>query len=248
MAHPYGRAAAASRYRSGHFARPGDGTRTWGRAGTLGQDGGVQLTPITWPRLAEALAERLASTEPPGPWWRVAVDGAPAAGTADLADALANELPALGHPVLRVAAAGFWRPASQRLEYGHQDADAYYQLWLDTGALRREVLEPLGPGGTGRALPSLRDPRSDRSTRADYVQLPPGGVLVLDGPLLLGQGLPLDLTVHLRLSRAALERRTPREQRWTLPAYDRYAREVLPEEAADVLVRADDPRHPAWSG
>jgi hypothetical protein len=214
----------------------------------LRQDGGVQLTPITWPRLADALAERIAGGEPPGPWWRVAVDGAPAAGTADLADAVAAALPPLGRPVLRVAAAGFWRPASLRLEYGHEDADAYYQLWLDTGALRREVLDPLGPGGSGRALPSLRDPVTDRSTRAGYVALPPGGVLLLDGPLLLGQGLPLDLAVHLSLSRGALERRTPAAERWTLPAYHRYAREVLPEETADVLVRADDPRHPAWTG
>ncbi|WP_329130034.1 uridine kinase [Streptomyces sp. NBC_01476] len=208
----------------------------------------MRLTPITWPRLAETLAERVATAPPPGPWWRVAVDGAPAAGTGELADALAAALPALGHPVLRVRAEAFWRPASLRLEYGHEDVDAYYQLWLDAGALRREVLEPLGPGGTGRALPSLRDPVTDRSTRAGYVQLPPGGVLVLDGPLLLGQGLPLDLTVHLRLSQGALERRTPQEDRWTLPAYDRYDREALPEETADVLVRADDPRHPAWTG
>lgn len=208
----------------------------------------MQLTPITWPRMARALAARIAGGPPPGPWWRVAVDGAPAARTGELADALAAELPALGHPVLRVRATGFLRPASLRLEYGHEDADAYYQLWLDTGALRREVLEPLGPGGTGRVLPSLRDPVTDRSTRADYVQLPPGGVLLLDGPLLLGQGLPLDLTVHLRLSRGALERRTAEAERWTLPAYERYAREALPEETADVTVRADDPRHPAWTG
>jgi hypothetical protein len=208
----------------------------------------VQLNPITWPRLADALAERLAGTESPGPWWRVAIDGAPAAGTAGLADAVAAALPALGRRALRVRAADFWRPASLRLEYGHEDTDAYYQLWLDTGALRREVLDPLGPGGTGQALPSLRDPVTDRSTRAGYVTLPPGGVLLLDGPLLLGQGLPLDLTVHLSLSRAALERRTEPGERWTLPAYDRYAREALPEETADVLVRADDPRHPAWTG
>lgn len=210
----------------------------------------VQLTPISWPLLAPALAGRIAGAQPPGggAWWRVAVDGAPAARPGELADALAAELPALGHPALRVRAADFWRPASQRLEYGHEDVDAYYQLWLDTGALRREVLDPLGPGGSGRALPSLRDPLTDRSTRAGYVTLPPGGVLVLDGPLLLGQGLPFDLTVHLRLSPAALERRTEPAQRWTLPAYERYAREALPEEAADVLVRADDPAHPAWTG
>jgi hypothetical protein len=210
--------------------------------------GRVQLTPITWPRLARELAERVAAGEPPGPWWRVAVDGAPAARTGDLADALAAALPVLGHPVLRVRARDFWRPASVRLEYGHQDVDAYYGLWLDTGALRREVLEPLGPGGSGRALPSLRDPATDRSTRADYVDLPPGGVLVLDGPLLLGQGLPLDLAVHLSLSPAALRRRTDPAEQWTLPAYDRYAREALPGQTADVLVRADDPRHPAWTG
>ncbi|MFI0942206.1 uridine kinase [Streptomyces sp. NPDC021020] len=209
----------------------------------------MQFTPISRPRLAAALAEKIAGQDPPaGPWWRVAVDGAPAAGTADLADDLAAALPPLGHRVLRVRAADFWRPASLRLEYGHEDADAYYQLWLDTGALRREVLDPLGPGGSGRALPSLRDPGTDRSTRADYVELPPGGVLVLDGPLLLGQGLPLDLTVHLRLSPAALARRTEEAARWTLPAFARYADEVLPEETADVTVRADDPRHPAWTG
>lgn len=208
----------------------------------------MQLTPITWPRLADALAERVVVGEPPGPWWRIAVDGAPAARPAELADALAAALPALGRPVLRVSAATFWRPASQRLEYGHEDVDAYYQLWLDTGALRREVLEPLGPGGTGRALPSLRDPATDRSTRAGYVELPPGGVLVLDGSLLLGQGLPFDLTVHLRLSPAALHRRTPRPEHWTLPAYARYAAEALPEQSADLLVRADDPHHPAWTG
>lgn len=136
----------------------------------------MQLTPISWSRLTGALADRIAEAEPPQRWRRVAVDGAPAAGTAELAGALAAELPARGRPVLRVSAAGFWRPASLRLEYGHQDADAYYQLWLDTGALRREVLDPPpepsawevppGPRGSGRALPSLRDPVTDRSTRA----------------------------------------------------------------------------------
>lgn len=186
------------------------------------------------------------------------MDGADAARPGDLADAVAAALPALCRRALRVRAADFLRPASLRYEYGHHDAGAYYQLWLDTGALRREVLDPppgpsaweVPPGsdGTGRALPSLWDAVTDRSTRADYVHLPPGGVLVLDGPLLLGQGLPFDLTVHLRLSPAVLERRTADADRWTLPAFDRYDREPLPEQTADVLVRADDPRHPAWTG
>jgi hypothetical protein len=63
--------------------------------------------------------------------------------------------------------------------------------------------------------------------------------------MLLGRWFPLDLAVHLRLTPAALERRTPEAERWTLPAFARYAAEVRPEESADMTVRADDPRRPA---
>ena len=46
----------------------------------------MQPIPITWPKLADALAERIADGRPPGPWWRVAVDGG--AGLADGLDRL----------------------------------------------------------------------------------------------------------------------------------------------------------------
>jgi hypothetical protein len=208
------------------------------------------LTPVTWSRLTDALADRIAATEPAdgAERIRVAVDGAPAAGPDRLADDLARALPARGRPVLRVRADGYLRPASLRFEYGRRDADAYYDLWVDDGALWREVFGPLGAGGDGRVLPSLWDPSTDRATRAAYVTLPPGGVLLLDGPFLLGRGFPLDLGVHLHLSPGALARRTPEPDGWTLPAYERYARETAPEETADVLVRCDDPKRPAWTG
>jgi len=119
--------------------------------------------------------------------------------------------------------------------------------WI-TGALWREVFGPLGPGGSGRVLPSLWDPGTDRATRAAYEELPPGGVLLLDGAFLQGHGFPLDLTVHLRLSPAALERRTPPEERWTMPAFARYEAEMQPERTADILVHTDDPNRPAWTG
>jgi hypothetical protein len=69
--------------------------------------------------------------------------------------------------------------------------------------------------------------------------------LLLDGALLLGRGLPFDLSVHLWLSTAALARRTAPDAAWTLPAYERYELEADPLHAADVVVRVDDPRHPA---
>ncbi|UUN26254.1 uridine kinase [Streptomyces sp. FIT100] len=209
----------------------------------------MRLEPITWERLTEAVADRLLETEAAdgGPWLRVAVDGAPAAGTGAAAGALADALRLRGRSVLVVGADGFLRPASLRYEHGREDPDTYYVGWFDTGALWREVFGPLEPGGSGRVLPDLWDPVTDRATRSPHRELPPGGVLVLHGPLLFGHWFPFDLTLHLRLSAGALHRRTDEAQRWTLPAFERYEREVDPVKAAELVVRADDPRHPAWN-
>ncbi|MET8980129.1 uridine kinase [Streptomyces sp. NPDC004539] len=210
----------------------------------------MRLEAITWDRLADRLVERLSDLEPAdgGPWPRIAFDGAPAARPGDLAELVAERLRARGRPSQVVDTHGFLRPASLRFEYGHQDLDAYYDGWFDTRALWREVFGPLEPGGTGRVLPDLWDPATDRATRSPYAELPPGGLLLLHGPFLLRHWFPFDLTVHLRLSPGSLRRRTPEAEHWTLPAYQRYEKETDPAGTADFLVRADDPRHPAWNG
>lgn len=202
----------------------------------------MRVRPVSLPRLAEELADRFAA-EPRDRWLRVAVDGAPPAEPGRLADALVDPLRVRGREVMRVSAADFLRPASLRFELGRTDPDAFYERWLDLGALTREVLGPLAPDGTGRILPRLWDAATDRAARASYENLPRGGVLLLDGTLLLGACLPIDLAVHLWLSPAALARRVDPEERWALPAYARYEAEVAPTEIADVVVRADDPRH-----
>jgi len=176
---------------------------------------------------------------------RVLVDGHPSTEPGGWADALVEPLRAAGHEAFRVSAGTFLRAASLRLERGREDPDALYESWLDAAALEREVLRPFGPGGSGRFTPSLRDPATDRPTREPARDAPPGSVLLLDGALLLGQGLPVELTVHLAARPATLRRRTPDDERWTLPAYDRYEREVAPAEEADVVVHVDDARHPA---
>ncbi len=174
----------------------------------------------------------------------VAVDGAAGATeTTELADALVDPLRLRGRAALRVSARDFLRPASLRFEHGRTDPDARYTDWLDVGALRREVLDPLGENGSGEVLPSLWDAERDRATRAERVPVPEGGVVLVDGELLLGAGLAFDLAVHLWLSPAALRRRVP--DAWAVPTYERYEAEVDPSALADVVVRVDDPRHPA---
>jgi hypothetical protein len=200
----------------------------------------VRIRPISPALLVEKLADRIASaagTER----LRVVVDGAPPARPGDLADALTGPLRLRGREVVRVSAGDFLRPASLRFEHGRTDPDVFYDEWLDSAALVREVLGPLEPGGSGRVLPALWDSVTDRAVRAPYVTLPPGGVLLLDGTLLLGRGLPFDLSAHLWLSPGALARNTPAEDRWTLPAYARYEEDRV----ADLVVRVDHPDRPA---
>lgn len=199
----------------------------------------VSLSPEA---LGERLAERLATCPATV---RVAIDGAPCAAPDGLAEALVGPLRQRGRPVAHVRAESFWHDASLRFEHGKQDADSY-QDWLDAGALRREVLDPAGTSGS--YLPSLRDPETNRVTRAEPQAAPEGTVLLVSGPLLLGLGLPFDITVHLAVSPAALARRTPAHEAWTLPAFDRYQAEVRPAEQADIVVRLDDPKHPAVDG
>jgi len=199
------------------------------------------------PLSPEALTDEIvAAVDAAGPGYvRVLVDGAPPARPDVLADALVDPLRVRSRPVVRVSAWDFLRPASVRLERGRTDPDSFYDDWLDAGGLVREVLAPLGAGGSGRVLPRLWDVGVDRAARAERVDVPASGVVVVDGPLLLGRGLPAELTVHLALSATVLAHRTPADEAWTLPAYARYTDEVDPLAVADLVVRADHPDRPA---
>ncbi|MFC8922989.1 uridine kinase [Cellulosimicrobium sp. NPDC057127] len=205
----------------------------------------MRVEPVNEEVLVEHVVRRVLAQSVPGHALRVLVDGHPTTHPEALADALVDPLRAAGRPVARLHVHEFWRPASLRLERGRSDPDALLDDRIDAAGLRREVLDAVGPGGTGRYLPSLRDPETDRATRAPYVDAEPGLVVVLDGALALGQGLPLDVAVHLAVRATTIARRTPPDDAWTLAAYARYATEAAPERTADVVARVDDPRRPA---
>jgi hypothetical protein len=183
--------------------------------------------------------------EPGAAALRVAVDGPGVSEPEGLAGAVAARLPALGRAAVVVPAAGFYRPASLRLEHGRTDPDARYTDWLDAGALAREVLTSVGPGGNGDYLPVLWDLARDRAARQAPRPMPAGGVLLVPGALLQGIGLPFDVVVHLRMSPGARRRLTPPDQAWELPAFDRYDDEVDPAGLADAVVLTDHPARPA---
>ncbi len=204
-----------------------------------------EYTPIDPSRLPEVLADDLVAADVAGRALRVAIDGLCGAQPHALADALVAPLRLLGRDVARVRADMFWRDASLRLEHGRNDVESFRHDWLDAAALRREVLQPLGPGGAGAYLPSLRDPATNRVTRAHRRMPRDGAILIVSGELLLGRGLPFDRTIHLALGSGARARTVPAQWAWTLPAFADYDRDVDPVAVADIVIRFDDPRHPA---
>lgn len=176
---------------------------------------------------------------------RVALDAPGFVELAPLTEALRTGLQALGRPVAVVRTRDFYRDASLRFEYGKTDVESFYTGWLDVGALQREVLSPLAEGG--HYLPALRDEATNRASRAQPASLAASGVLLVCGELLLGTGLSFDMSIHFDLSRSARKRLVPEDRRWTLPAFDRYDLDVGPVGLADVVIRYDDPNHPAIS-
>ena len=192
------------------------------------------IEPISHDGLVSLVVSRLDGAR------RVAVDGPPPTSPNRLASSIVDVLERHGRKAIHVRSADFLRPASIRLELGRTNPESFYERWVDLGALNREVLTH-----PDRVLPTFWNPATDRATRAGYVDLSPDGVVVLSGALLLGAGLDLDFAVHLEMSKAALQRRLDPAELWTLPAYERYADEVDPSSFADVVVRMNDPNHPA---
>ncbi|MEO6703231.1 MAG: uridine kinase [Jatrophihabitantaceae bacterium] len=201
------------------------------------------FTPLSPDRLADRLAAVLVRHRPGDRPLRVGLDVPGCADLETVIDGLTDRLRTAGRPVARVRAEGFYRDASLRFEYGRTDLESFYAGWLDRAALHREVLRPLVE--QHRYLPSLRDPVSNRSTRAEPVELPAAAVVLITGELLLAEPMAFDLTVHVMVSRQARRRLSPADQEWTLPAFDRYDLAADPAGTADLVIRFDDPAHPA---
>ncbi|MGW5918186.1 hypothetical protein ACWFPY_04275 [Nocardia fluminea] len=199
------------------------------------------FTPTSPAALARLVADRLAEL----PGRRIlAVDGADAAEPVELGQQIVRTLTDRGRSAAVVSAHDFVRPASLRMEYGRDDEWSYRTAWFDYEAMRREILVALRT--EGRWLPALWDEERDRSARAAMRAARADLVLVLAGPMLLGRGLDFDLAIRLELSAQAALRRTPADQRWTLPALRDHTADN-PEEAT-WTVRWDHPDRAALRG
>jgi uridine kinase len=194
---------------------------------------------------------------------RVAVDGPPAAGKTTLADELALLLRTRGREVIRASTEGFHLPRAQRYRRGEFSPEANYHDSFDYDALRRVLLDPLGPDGDGRYQDAIYDTDTDTALSQPVTTATADAVLLLDGVFLLRPELidRWDLSIFVsaafeqtldrarirdlaRLgSTAEIERRFRTRY---IPAQKLYLATARPADHADIIVHNDEPRLPAW--
>jgi uridine kinase len=130
--------------------------------------------------LIEEIATRIAAL-PGAPFLRIAVDGVDGAGKTFFADELGLVLSRYSRPIIRASVDGFHNPRSVRYRRGKDSPDGFYLDSYDHSALRRELLDPLGPSGSGRYRTEVFDHVRDTPVEGRRQQAPAGSVLILDG-------------------------------------------------------------------
>ena len=198
---------------------------------------------------------------PPSGVLRVGIDGPDAAGKSTLADELAVNLRAAGMTVLQASIDGFHNPRSVRLCCGEDSPLGYYEDSFNLPALRRELLDPAGAGGSRLVTPRLFDYRADCPDRAAPIQLEAGSLLLFDGIFLQRPELKgcFDFTLFVQvgfdtiLRRAAVrdvgslgspEAVRSRYLNRYLPAQQMYLSRCRPDLCSSAVIINDDPAHP----
>ena len=214
--------------------------------------------------IVQQIAERVDGIVAPHPV-RVGIDGIDCSGKTTLADELRAAVDVGHRPVVRASADGFHRPRSFRYRRGAESPDGYYRDSFDHDAMRRWLLDPLGPAGNRLHRTAVFDHFTDRPVEAEAVPADPDTVLIVDGVFLHAPRLrgAWELTVWVDVEfptslRRALARDVPRlgsidevrvrYLRRYHPGQRLYLAECKPQDRADLVMVNDDPDHPMLQG
>ena len=170
---------------------------------------------MTRAELLEQLAQSIAAVRLDHPT-RVAIDGVDGSGKTKLADELAEPVRRAGRAVIRASVDGFHNPRAVRYARGPDSPEGYFLDSFDYAALRRALLDPLGPEGDASFRTAAFDYRVDRPVESPRRVAPRDAVLLFDGVFLLRPELQAswDLTIWLEVPfEVTVERAVARDSR-----------------------------------
>jgi uridine kinase len=184
---------------------------------------------------------------------RVGVDGVSGAGKTSLADELAIMLQHAGRTVIRASADDFHYPKAQRYRLGRDSPDGHYLESYDYDTMKRELLDPLGVGGSRRYRTVVFDCALDRPVTSPQYFAPDGAILIFDGLFLNRDELRdywdvsifLDVPFEIATKRCAqrdgvvADYRHPSNRRY-IQGETRYLQECRPQDRASIVIDNSD--------
>jgi uridine kinase len=216
---------------------------------------------VTRAACLDELAEAIVAPELPHPT-RVAIDGVDGSGKTTLADELVDPIRRAGRDVIRASVDDFLNPRAVRYARGTDSPEGYFLDSFNYAALRRELLEPLGPTGNRRFRTAVFDHRVDRAVQTPRRLSRRNAVLLLDGVFLQRSELDgsWDVTVWVQAPfEVTVERAVVRDARnggldptlvrdkyacRYVPGQRLYLEQARPNERADIVFSNADLEHP----
>ncbi len=211
--------------------------------------------------LLRTLAEHLPAPAELSHPLRVGIDGVSASGKTILADELADYLRSQGRCVIRAGLDGFHNPPAIRHRLGSSSSKGYLRDSFDYQAVRKQLLEPLGPSGNRSHRVAAYDHHAERPLDTPLLDAPPDAILLFEGVMLYRPELSslFDYKIFVRVSfSVALERARSRDlskfgsmetllQKYNhrfIPGQKQYLAENQPEIQAQAIIHNEDPANP----
>ena len=208
----------------------------------------------------KAIANRLAAIKLPHPL-RVGIDGVSASGKTILADELAVVLRKMNREVIRTGIDGFHNPPEIRHRRGSMSVEGYVEDSFDYSAVRKCVLEPLGPEGSLSYKSEIFDHATGTRKKSDRVFASPDAIFLFEGVMLFRKEIVnafdyrilVDTTFDVALERAKtrdlkhfgnMQTLLEKYTRRFIPGQKRYLAECRPAEQANAIFENDDPYRP----
>lgn len=110
-----------------------------------------------------------------------AIDGVDGAGKTTFADELALLLAESGRDIIRASVDGFHNSRDVRYRLGRGSPEGFYRDSYNYDALKRSLLGPLSPGGSGCYRTAVYNVNTETPVTAPEQQAAPGAILLLDG-------------------------------------------------------------------
>ncbi len=144
---------------------------------------GLEL-PATQPDNRQQVLETVAAhtLNTPTPFvLRVAIDGVDGAGKTHFAGELEPFLKVSGRNIIRASVDGFHHPKAVRYRLGRGSPEGFYRNSYDYKTLKKVLLNPLSPGGSGHYRTAVHDVDAEMAVSTPLKQAEPGTILLLDG-------------------------------------------------------------------